>query len=356
MFEVHATIRYQQIEPIGIGEGMHSSVFRAFDPYLEREIAVKEIRKSDLGNDFNSFCQEARTMFATSDPNIVGVEYVCETPDRIAIALPYFSNGSLKARIKVNPLSLRELLKVAQGISAGLGRVHSYDYLHLDLRPANILFDDTEKPLIGDFGQSRHVSSNGAVNFPDTYKWAMPPEVWNTHAATVESDIYQLGVLLYRAANGESVYQAQKAAISSDSELRDKILKGQFPDPRVFLPHVPGRIRTIIRKAMRVEPLERYHSASEFAAALGRVPLPLDWMTNSLGGGAYKWRAVRTGRPELEVELSRNNTPGWQTVVWTARGGERRRRGVSEYWRKALGYKPACKHLTEVFADLNQHA
>src|SRR5260370_27273264 len=89
MFEVYAQTRYQQLELIGTGEGMNSSVFRAFDPYLQREIAVKEIRKSNLGNNFDFYCTEARTMFEVTDPNIVGVEYVCETADHIALALPY---------------------------------------------------------------------------------------------------------------------------------------------------------------------------------------------------------------------------------------------------------------------------
>jgi serine/threonine protein kinase len=104
MFEVYATTRYQQLEQIGVGEGMNSIVFRAFDPYLQREIAVKEIRKDRLANDFDSYCTEARAMFATRDSHVVEVEYVCETPDHIALALPYFPNGSLQSRIEQNPL------------------------------------------------------------------------------------------------------------------------------------------------------------------------------------------------------------------------------------------------------------
>src|SRR5262245_31073311 len=81
MFEVLGTIRYQQTGLIGAGQGMNSNVYRAFDPYLEREIAVKVVSKAKFGNDFNSYCNEARAMFAAADPNIVGIEYVCETQD-----------------------------------------------------------------------------------------------------------------------------------------------------------------------------------------------------------------------------------------------------------------------------------
>ncbi|MBZ5502183.1 MAG: serine/threonine protein kinase [Acidobacteriia bacterium] len=351
MFEVLGTIRYQQTGVIGIGEGMNSNVYRAFDPYLRREIAVKVVSKATFGNDFDSYCNEARAMFAAADPNIVGVEYVCETNDDFHLALPFFANGSLATRIKQHPLGLKDSLKVAQGVLAGLARIHASGFLHLDLKPANILFDDTDRPLISDFGQSRRMSPTGTINYPPMYKWTMPPEVWDTHTAIVESDIYQMGTLLYRAVNGDLLYKLQKSAISSDGKLLKLIQRGRFPDSRLFLPHVPRRMRTLIRKAIQVKPGERFHSASEFATSLGRVRLPLDWTTNSLGAGAYQWHAVRPGRSDLEVEL-RQHSSGWTTKVWTANGQERRKRNVNHYWKSSLSYPEAFKHLTVVFSEL----
>lgn len=353
MFEVYATTRYQRIEPIGIGEGMNSTVFRAFDPYLQREIAVKEIEKSRLGNDFDAYCNEARLMFAVADPNIVDIVYVCETNDYVGLALPYFPDGSLQARIKDKPLGLRDLMKTSQGILHGVGRIHSKGLLHLDLKPSNILFNNSGTPLIADFGQSRRVSVTGTVTFPAIYRWAMPPEVWQTHVATAQSDIHQLGALLYRCANGNPLYELQKAAISTNDELQRRIMKGRFPDSRVFLPHVPKRIRTIIRKALRAEPSERFHSASEFAAVLGRVSIPLDWTTTPIGGGAYARRAARPDSSDLEVELVRSGSSEWETRVWTI-GKQKRAKGKSDYWRTTPDYGQACTHLTEVFGELNR--
>lgn len=354
MFEICAEIRYHQIELIGRGEGMNSTVFRAFDPYLQREIAVKEIRKSQLGNDFDSYCNEARIMFESADPNIVAIEYVCETSDYIALALPYFERGSLKAKIKDKPLELREFMKTAQGILAGVGRIHSKQLLHLDIKPANILLSSAGTPLVGDFGQSRRLSKGGTVSFPDTYKWGMAPEIWQTGIATLYSDIYQLGGLLYRCVNGDPVFQSQKSALSTNDALQRQILKGRFPDTRFFLPHVPKRIRTIIRKALKVNPEDRYRSVSDLAAVLGRVPIPLNWVTHPLGAGAYNWRAVRLGASDLEVELTQTGPSEWQTSVWTSRAGERRARGLNDYWTKQRTYQRACDHLTEVFADLGR--
>src|SRR5438128_2373825 len=148
MFEVRATITYQRLREIGSGEGMNSVVHLAYDPVLRRDIAVKEIKKSKFGNDFESYCQEARAMFAAADPNIVDLEFVCETNDSIILGLPYYANGSLHKRIATHPLPLRDLMKLAQGLVAALSRIHVARFLHLDLKPANVLFDALDRPLL----------------------------------------------------------------------------------------------------------------------------------------------------------------------------------------------------------------
>jgi len=351
MFEVYAQTRYRREEQIGTGEGMNSIVYRAFDPYLEREIAVKEIEKSRFGNDFAAYCAEARAMFGLADPHIVPINYVCETADHVGLALPYFPKGSLKGRIADGPLDFKRFLKLSNDVFSGVSRIHSQRFLHLDLKPSNVLFDETDRALIADFGQARRISARGDVKFPEMYRWATPPEVWDTHIATVETDIYQVGVLLYRAANGDPVYLAQKDQISTNSELQKKIARGKFPDPNLFLPHVPARVRTIIRKAMRVDPANRYHSVSEMAADLRRVPLTLNWRIQHLGNGSYKWLAERKNGSQIEVELRQSSPAKWESNVWTL-GEQRRAKGLSEYWEKNMRYSEACRHLTEVFADL----
>jgi hypothetical protein len=184
------------------------------------------------------------------------------------------------------------------------------------------------------------------------YKWTMPPEVWAVHTATVESDIYQVGALLYRAVNGDALYKIQKSSVSTDGELLNLVQRGRFPDPRLFLPHVPMRVRTLIRKALRVRPTERFHSPSEFAAALGRVRLSLDWKTNCLGAGAYQWRALRPDKCDFEVDLLQQGS-NWCTKVWTVNSQERRKRKEDCYWKSGLSYPEALKHLTVVFSELN---
>src|SRR5262249_35123162 len=161
------------------------------------------------GNTIGDYYREAERMFAASHPNVVPVHYAGESPGLICIAMPYFSQGSLEARLQSGPLSLREVARVAQGILSGLTKVHNSGLVHLDVNPSNVLFDNYGHPLLADFGQSRRIGPAGVVNVPSMYARAMPPETLQTGTAGVYSDVYQAGLVLYRMCNGEPHYQAQ---------------------------------------------------------------------------------------------------------------------------------------------------
>ena len=106
---------------------------------------------------------------------------------------------------------------------------------------------------------------------------------------------------------------------------------------------------------MRVNPTERYHSAVEFGAVFGRVPLALDWETQSAGNGEYIWRANRLGRSDLEVSLSRDTPSTWKSEVWTVRPqGDGKKKREDTGARGARSYLEAMKHLSEVFVQLGQ--
>jgi serine/threonine protein kinase len=138
------------------------------------------------------------------------------------------------------------------------------------------------------------------------YQYAFPPETLQTTLATVQSDVYQSGLLRYRAVNGNPHYEAQ---VPGSHEWRAKIIAGKFPNRELFMPHVPKRLRTVLRKALRIYPTERYHSATDMSDALAKVEVVLDWKVTMGANGALAWRATRTDRPELLVELSL--LPAW---------------------------------------------
>lgn len=349
--DVLAEIRYRKIRPIGVGEGMNSEVFLAFDPQLNAEIAVKEIQKASLGNSPARYFAEAGLMFASTHPHVVPPLYGCHTANQISVAMPFYQRGSLKARIAAGPLPTKECLRIAHGLLLGLTQIHLKKILHLDLKPSNILFDEIDRPRVADFGQARSVDAAGVVTAPRMYRLAFPPETLQTSKATVQSDIYQVGLLLYRCVNGNPHYQSQ---IPANADLAARILGGRFPDRKSFLPHVPKRLRTLIRKALEINPADRYHSASEMSDALAKVRVTLDWSVAISPNGGTLWRASRSQKPDIVVQLLPSLPSKWCTEVSTSRNGGMRAKHPGRYRREGLTRKEADDHLKMVFAELSE--
>jgi serine/threonine protein kinase len=205
------------------------------------------------------------------------------------------------------------------------------------------------RPMVADFGQSRSISPAGVVTVPPLYMSAQPPETINTGVATLVADIYHTGLLMYRAVNSDSFYKAQNPGPAT---LMAKISRGKFPDRNRFMPHVPSRIRTLIRKALRVNPDERFQTATEMADDLSRVDLALDWSAEPLLLGGFRWRALRPGQCDLVVEL-KNAVGACEIETFTERKGEpRRAKGKKENWRSGLTLDDAYVHLEDVFERL----
>jgi serine/threonine protein kinase len=347
--KVVAEVQYEKVQQIGVGQGMNSEVFLANDPQLGGRVAVKEIAKANLGNSVSDYFQEAKAMFATSHPNIVPIHYACQTPVHIALAMPYFPNGSLASRIDKDPLPIVELVRVAQGLLLGVAQIHRLGFIHFDLKPSNVLFDNSGAPLVADFGQSRRILPGGCVAVPPMYRYAIPPETLLSSTGSVLSDVYQAGLLLYRAVNGDKFYQAQLANLDIPA-IRKLIIAGRLPNRQAFQPHVPKKIRTIIRKALQVNPAKRYQSVTELSAAVARVPTQPNWITTTSPNGEVRWRADRSGKSALEVELF-EDANAWGVKVWTVEQSARAKDRASN-WRDSLPRAAAVDHLTEVFARL----
>jgi serine/threonine protein kinase len=351
--KVLGSITYQKLTEIGKGQGRNSKVYLADEPQLGGQVAVKEIDKANFGTAPADYFQEAKAMYQTGHANVVPIHYACETGSSIALVMPHYPDGSLAKRIEDRPLQPSEVLRVAQAVLAGLAHIHAAGFVHFDVKPSNVLFSMANVPMVADFGQSRPVSpTTGTATVPSLYYASIPPELLTSAVGTALSDIYQAGLLLYRAVNGDELFQAQ---IPPRSVLEERIRKGKFPDRNQFMPHVPKRLRTIIRKAMRVNPAERYQSATDMADALVHVALPLDWLTEPLATGGYRWTAQRLGRASFVVEMTPQAGTTWDVRMFTEMPGEpRRARNRKENWRSKLSRTDALAHLTAVFRRLSE--
>ncbi|HUG68064.1 MAG TPA: serine/threonine-protein kinase [Pirellulaceae bacterium] len=349
--EVTASIRYKKVRQIGHGQGMNSEVYLAHDKFTGREIVVKEISKSLLrAQSLKDYFTEAKSMAGSQDPaNVVPIHYACNTHSHVGIAMPYYKNGSLQDRIADGPLAVATVIKVAQGVLNGVSKIHQANVVHFDIKPSNILFSDADKPMVADFGQARAVAASGTVDMPPLYPDAPPPEVYNSNAiGTRATDIYHMGLLLYRAVNGDPFFKLQTPF--SDIDMMAKTVAGKFPDRQLFMPHVPKYLRTIIRKALSVAEKDRHQSAAELSDDLTKVRLVNHWTIDIEPSGRIRWESAPAGRNKLLVELARTSK-GYDVRVFSI-GKQQRAKKTDGFWQGGLSHGRAMKHLKFVFEKL----
>lgn len=344
--DVVATYKYKQLREIGIGQGLNSKVFLADDPQIGGQVAVKEIQKSSFPPTVSDYFAEAKAMFASEHPNVVAIRVATETPILICLSMPYYKNGSLTDRIARNPLRLSAVQSVGQDILLGLGAIHAAGKVHFDVKPSNVLFSDKGIAMIADFGQARSIGPTGAITMPLMYQFGVPPEFFTGGVGTFQSDVYQAGLTLYRAVNGDPWFEQQRAKIT---DFRKAILDGKFPNRNQFLPHIPTRLRTVIRKALSIDPKARYQSATAFARDLGGVALRGDWATKINAKGEIEWRAIRKKQPDLVVSLKGSGAK-WDVCVHT--DGSRKLACHKSEWINGGNRASAMAHLKTLFQSL----
>lgn len=341
---ISATLDYDRGAQVGVGQGRNSEVYMINEPQLGGVMVVKEVDKARFRNATEYF-NEASKMFATTHENVVSVQYACQTSTHVCMVMPYYRKGSLATRIMSGPISVGETIRVGIGVVNGLVKIHATDLIHFDLKPSNVLFSDTDVPMVADFGQSA-IMAAGLAEIPPVYFHAVAPEWFGSIYATIHWDIYQLGLLLYRAVNGDPHYQAQLPNCDEPS-----ICNGRFPTRHGsgFLPHVPRFMRTIIRRCLQIDPADRYQSAAEVGRDMGRVSVGHDWWVTLGLDGAMTWVAKRPGQPDLVVELTREAHGLWSVNALTDGANGRRARDPANNRLSGATLSAAHRHLEDVF-------
>jgi tRNA A-37 threonylcarbamoyl transferase component Bud32 len=259
--------RYKIEEPLGVGGS--SQVYLARDQALNRDVALKVLDPAAAadGNLRRMFVKEARALAQLSHPNIVAVYDVGEVDDSPFIVMEYLPGGSMKQRIEHGgPLKTGDAVRIAVEVANGLAFAHSKGIIHADLKPANILFDANDTAKICDFGIARAPQED--ADTPQLYATAMyvAPERVEGKSATVQSDVYGLGLVLYEGLVGKPPFTSTNAAVL----LRDHVVRQPVP-PSHLRPSLPRELDSVVLKALAKQPNLRYQKASDFATALQRI-------------------------------------------------------------------------------------
>ena len=253
--------RYEIIR--AIGEGGMANVYLAYDTILNRNVAVKILR-GDLANDekfVRRFQREAISASSLNHPNIVEMYDVGEDSGKYFIVMEYLEGQTLKTLIKKRgALTLTEVIDIMLQLTSGLACAHDSYIIHRDIKPQNIVILDDGTVKITDFGIAMALNSNeltqtnsvmGSVHY-------LPPEQANGTGATVQSDIYSAGILMYELLTGKIPFKGENAV-----EIAIKHMKEPIPSVVEFNPEIPQSVENIILKACAKNPKNRYKSAVE---------------------------------------------------------------------------------------------
>ena len=253
--------RYQIIK--SIGEGGMANVYLAYDTILDRNVAVKILR-GDLAGDekfVRRFQREALSASSLSHTNIVEVYDVGEDNGNYYIVMEYIEGKHLKSLIKKRgKLTLSEVVDIMSQICEGMAVAHDSYIIHRDIKPQNIMILDSGLVKITDFGIAMALNSTqltqtnsvmGSVHY-------LPPEQASGKGATIQSDIYSMGILMYELLTGELPFRGDNAV-----EIALKQLKEPLPDVTKKVNNIPNSIINILKKSTAKNPKNRYTDARE---------------------------------------------------------------------------------------------
>ncbi len=254
-----------------IGEGGMANVYLAKDTILDRKVAIKVLR-GDLATDekfVRRFQREALSASSLSHPNIVEIYDVGEDNGDYFIVMEYVPGKNLKQLIKKRGgLTVSEVVDIMLQITSAMSVAHDNLIIHRDLKPQNILIKDDGGIKITDFGIAMALnatqltqtnSAMGSVHY-------FPPEQASGKGATLKSDVYSLGIMMYELIVGELPFRGDNAV-----EIALKHLKEPMPRIRDVLPDVPQSVENVVLKATAKNPKNRYANANEMYEDLKTV-------------------------------------------------------------------------------------
>ncbi|HEY6929737.1 MAG TPA: protein kinase [Thermoanaerobaculia bacterium] len=281
---------YEIVSPLGAG-GM-GEVYRARDPRLGREVAIK-VLPADLSRDperLARFEQEARSASGLSHPNIITIYEIGQIDSVSYISMELVEGRTLREMLASGPLTARRFLPIASQVSDGLAKAHAAGIVHRDLKPENVMVTKDGFVKILDFGLAklaapRSAESSQLPTAPGTEPGVvlgtvgyMSPEQAAGLAADFRSDQFSLGSILYEMATGRRAFQKSTTVETLAAIVREE------PKPIAALaPELPAPIAWIIDRCLAKEPDDRYASTRDLARELATVRDHLSEMSRPEG-------------------------------------------------------------------------
>ena len=317
--------RYRILEWLGSG-GM-GTVYRAHDPHLNREVALKvprlEAIREDPGLAVQRFLREVRAAAGVRHPHVCPIHDAGEHAGIPYVVMAFIQGPNLMALLQPDGLEPRRASKLVSKVALGLEAIHAQGIIHRDLKPGNILLDAADEPLVTDFGlaclgqEQKPLTAYGVVLGTPGY---MAPEQVSPQVGPLGpwTDIYSLGVVLYQLLCGRTPF------VGSGLTLLFQIAHDRPPPPSQFRADLDPALEAIVLKALAQRPEDRFASAGQFSEALegwlrGEPPIvnrdlpavadsaktsPMTLRTDLPGGGAVTVTLEGGSKMPSELELT----------------------------------------------------
>ncbi len=257
---------YQVVAPLG--EGGMAAVYKAYQPGMERYVALKILPRHFASDPefVGRFEQEAKVLAKLQHPHILPVFDYGQADGYTYIVMPFLESGDLTDLLSSQPLPLAQIRRIISQLGDALDYAHSRDLVHRDVKPSNVLLDERGNCLLMDFGIAKIVG--GTAKFTATGGFLgtpayMSPEQGLGRKLDGRSDIYALGIMLYEMATGRVPYKAETPMAVVVKHINDPM-----PLPRQVNPALPEAVERVILKALAKEPEDRYATAGDMVRAL----------------------------------------------------------------------------------------
>ena len=261
--------RYQLQQPLGQG-GM-AEVYLAYDELMKRNVAVK-VLSGNNATYVARFHREAEAIGRLNHDHILpAFDYGEQGPWRFLV-MPYIEHGTLRERLANGPLTLHEAESILQQLASALQYAHDQRIIHRDIKPSNVLFRDSQHVYLADFGlaksleDTKAVTQSGALMGTPEY---MSPDLAKG-PATISSDVYALGVLLYQMVTGRVPFSAETPIAIYMMHLHEQPVA-----PSLLNTAIPPMLDKVILRALEKDPRRRYRSVRSLASAYTRALVQL---------------------------------------------------------------------------------
>jgi len=307
--------RYHIIEQLG--EGGMATVYKAFDTQLERDVAIKVIRREafppeQLERILKRFEREAKALAKLSHPNIVKVHDFGEFEGAPFLVMEYLSGGTLKEKMG-RPMSWQVAANLLIPVARALHYAHQRGILHRDVKPSNILITETGEPMLTDFGiakildiEETHTLTGSGVGI-GTPEY-MAPEQGLGRQVDARADIYSLGIILYELITGRRPFTAD-----TPMAVVLKHINEALPLPRKFVPGLPEKVERVILKTLAKQPENRYSDMGKVTAALESLSSPETKIVEHLPSQEKTLDAIGGATRKVDGSLppTKNNKVRW---------------------------------------------